>query len=126
MIFPASPYRDPDFLVRAWRYEQALQFCAAHLLQDLKHRPIYSPIVYTHPLAELEPRLHDKDTAFWMAFHRPYLEICDELWVLALPGWRESEEIAAEIALVKEFGRPVLSCVPSPGDSLGRVWDRIA
>jgi len=119
VIFLASPYRDPDPLVRAWRYDRALEFCAMHLVRAIKHRPIYSPIVHWHPVAECHPRLHDKDTAFWMALNRPMLEICDELWVLGLPGWRESEGIAAEIALVKEFGRPVLL----RGE---HSWERIA
>lgn len=110
MIFLASPYRDPDPAVRYWRYEQAVLFCADHVLRG--SRPIYSPIVHWHPVAQHRLGLHEKDTAFWMALNRPMLEICDELWVLRLAGWRESEGVAAEIALIKSFGRPVrcVSC----------------
>lgn len=123
MIFLASPYRDPEPHVRQWRYEQACLFCATHLMFDLQRRPLYSPIVHTHPLAELNPLLHKKDTAYWMAQHRPMLEICDELWVLGLPGWRESEGVAGEIELVKGFGRAVLLRLSGAHD---HSWERIA
>lgn len=131
MIFLASPYRDPDPLVRAWRYARAVEFCAAHLQAstvwetDLKHRPIYSPIVHWHPVAERNALLHEEDTAFWMDLNRPMLEICDGLWVLALPGWRESKGVSAEIKLVKGFGRPVLRVLPTEHGH-GHNWERIA
>lgn len=124
MIFLASPYRDPDPTVRLWRYEQAVLFCCAHIMTDIKCRPIYSPIVHWHPVAELNPLLHKKDTEFWMDLNRPWLEICDELWVLGLAGWRKSEGIATEIERVKSYGRVVLLCLPT--EKHGLVWERIA
>lgn len=121
MIFLASPYRDPEPTVRQWRYEQACLFCCQHVMADIKRRPLYSPIVHWHPVAELDPLLHQKDTAFWMALNRPMIEICDELWVLGLPGWRESEGVAAEVEVIKGFGRPVLVRLWDE-----RTWERIA
>lgn len=120
MIFLASPYRDPDPVVRAWRYEQVVGFCASHLVGE--GEPIYSPILHWHPVAERTPHLHERDTAYWMDINRPMLEICDQLWVLGLPGWRESAEVRAEMALVRGFGRPLLRAVPG---ALGTAWEPI-
>lgn len=114
MIFLASPYRDSVPGIPQWRYELALHFCADHLLSAPHPRPIYSPIVHWHPVAEINPELQKKGIEFWMAINRPMLEMCDSLWVLGLPGWEQSEGVAKEIAVAKDLGKPVMCATQEP------------
>ena len=44
---------------------------------------------------------------FWAEQDRRQLELCDEVVVLMLPGWRESEGVRAEVALAEELGKSV-------------------
>jgi len=45
-------------------------------------------------------------------FDRAFLEMCSEVWVLTLDGWRESEGVQAEMAMARELGKPVVVVEP--------------
>jgi hypothetical protein len=62
---------------------------------------VYSPIVYTHPIARYVG-LDPFDHAFWAAFNKPMIDRCDILLVAHFDGWDASEGVAMEIA---EFTR---------------------
>lgn len=100
-LYLASPYSHPNPAVRQARFEAACR-AAAKLFKDGHH--VISPVVYTHPIAQHGLPL---DWAFWQSFDRHLLEMCDELWVLTLPGWRESRGVLAEVRLASESGKPV-------------------
>ena len=97
LIYLASPYSE----VRENRYRAACGKTAELMRQGVM---VFSPIVASHPLT-----FHGLpgDWAFWEAHDRRQLELCDEVVVLMLPGWRESKGVQAEIALAEEFGKPV-------------------
>ena len=101
MIYLASPYSDPDAAVREQRFQAA---CAAtaRLLRD--GHQVYSPVVHGHPLVQ-----HglSADWSFWERHDRLHLERCDEVVVLMLDGWDESEGVQAEIKIAGELGRVV-------------------
>ncbi len=101
MIYLASPYSHPDAGVRTSRYAQACRH-AARLVRD--GRIAYSPIVHSHPLAELGL---PGDWTYWAEHNRRMLTACDEVVVLALPGWTESQGVAAELAIAAELHLPV-------------------
>ena len=101
MIYVASPYSHPDGAVRAARYVEACRH-TANLARA--GRLVYSPIVHSHPLAELGL---PGDWAFWADHNRAMLGACRELVVLALPGWQESRGVAAEVAIATQLGLPV-------------------
>ncbi len=98
LIYLASPYSHPDPQVRQYRYEQVLE--ATRLLM-LQGRHIWSPIVYTHQLAEAGMPM---EWEFWAPFDRAMLSRCQELWVLALAGWRQSRGIQEEVRMARELG----------------------
>jgi hypothetical protein len=52
------------------------------------------------------------DWAFWQRFDEEHLKRSDELLVLQIEGWRESEGVQAEIALAAALGVPI-DYVPS-------------
>jgi len=123
MIFLASPYTDPDPRVRRARYRAAVAFCARHVLHDQEHRPIFSPIVHSHPVAEAAPALQKEPTEFWMALNAPFLEAASQLWVLGLSGWEKSEGIAAERAAAETRGIPVRLYEPK---GFAGTWERLS
>jgi hypothetical protein len=115
MIYLAAPYKyrltnDPedDYPdVTSDAIEHA-RFCivtkyAANLIHHGKN--VYSPITHTHPMC----RELDLPTGweFWKKFDLPFLDICDEIYVLKLPGWDTSKGISEEVKIMKEQGKPV-------------------
>ena len=101
MIYLASPYSHPDAGVREARYRQTC-WHAVRLMRV--GRLVYSPIVHSHPLAELGL---PGDWPFWAEHNREMMASCRELVVLALDGWEESRGVAAEVELATELGIPV-------------------
>lgn len=102
LIYIASPYSHPDQAVRAARHEAICRVAGALMARGLL---VFSPIGHTHPIAEVcdLPRGWD----FWARYDRRMIEVCDEVWVCTLPGWRESRGVQAEIALALEMGKTV-------------------
>jgi len=98
LIYLASPYTHQNAEVRRYRYTQALR--ATRLLM-LQGRHIWSPIVYTHQLAEAGMPV---EWEFWESFDRAMLSRCQELWVLALDGWRQSRGVQEEVRMARELG----------------------
>jgi len=101
MIYLASPYTHPDAAVREQRFRAACQATAALVRQGIV---VFAPIVHSHPLVE-----HGLPTSwsFWSNQDRRFLELCDELVVLMLDGWRESRGVQEEIQIARELGKPI-------------------
>jgi hypothetical protein len=45
------------------------------------------------------------DWEFWEAHDLAFLEWCDELWVIMLPGWKESDGTQSEIKVAKVLNK---------------------
>ena len=99
MIYLASPYSHPDPLVREDRFNAACQATAQLVLGG---RSVFSPIVHGHPLVR-----HGLPTewTFWQRFDIEYIRCCDEVLVLRIDGWEESEGVRAEIELAAALGK---------------------
>jgi hypothetical protein len=104
-IYLASPYADPDEVVRQERADLARRACAKLMLATGK--PIFSPICHSHGLADYlpEPLRHSHD--FWTDMDLPLLTNAVGLAVLQLPGWTESRGVLAEIAFATKHKIPV-------------------
>lgn len=106
MIYLASPYSaNPEAL-----HAQALAATAE--LIAIGH-VVFSPIVHCHPLTQQKilPAL-PTDFAFWQNYCLGMLERARELWVLTLPGWRDSEGVRAEIVFARKRRIPVFQLTP--------------
>ncbi|MGE4157628.1 MAG: DUF1937 family protein [Planctomycetota bacterium] len=106
MIYLAGPYTDSDPAVREARFQGACRQAAEMLRCGI---PVWSPIAYSHALVAHGLPL---DWEFWERFDRAFLEICSEVWVLMLDGWRESKGVQAEIGIAGELGKPVIYVEP--------------
>ncbi len=101
MIYIASPYTHPEPAIREARYRAVSQKTADMLRNGVS---VFSPIVYSHALAALGL---PSAWPFWRTFDRTIIAICSEVWVLMLPGWKESVGVQAEILIAKELRKPI-------------------
>lgn len=103
LIYLASPYSHDDREIRVQRYLDAVAACAA-IITATEHTP-YSPIAHWHPV----PTNHGivGDWQFWRRHDVEMLRRCDEVWVLMLQGWRESEGVKEEVRIATMLGLPV-------------------
>lgn len=106
MIYLASPYTHPDPAVREVRFRAACRQAAEMFRCGI---PVFSPIAYSHAIAAHDLPL---EWDFWARFDEAFLEVCSEVWVLTLDGWRESRGVQAEIELAHELGKPVVLVEP--------------
>jgi len=101
----ASPYTHPDPKVREKRYLAAMDVVRDALLEGVE--TLFSPIVHSHPVGERFGLPQEWD--FWRRADFPFIERCDRLYVLALPGWETSVGVAAEVEHARALGKPVLT-----------------
>lgn len=108
LIYLASPYSHPDKSVREERYRKAFEATMLLLQQGYL---VYSPIVYTHPLATLGD--FPLGFAAWKALDLRMLDACDTFWILPLGGYSESVGIKEETDYAVETGKSVAFVPPS-------------
>jgi len=101
MIYLVSPYSHPDALVREARFDAACRATADLVRAD---RVVFSPIVHGHPLVRYGL---PTDWSFWQRFDLEHLRRCDEVLLLQVDGWRESEGVGAEMELAAGMGKQV-------------------
>ena len=111
MIYLAVPYSHADPSIRKARFQAACR-TAAEMMRGGK--TVFSPLSHSHAIAQYGL---PKDWAFWEACDRTYLEVCDEVVVLMLDGWRQSKGVQAEIEIARELGKPVSYLKPLPNDN---------
>jgi nucleoside 2-deoxyribosyltransferase len=111
LVYLASPYAHSDMAIREQRFRAA---CRAVVSLIRAGHVVFAPVVHSHPLVE-----YGLSTAwtFWERIDREFLARCDEVVVLMLDGWRESEGVQAEIAVARELGKPVRYLKPANGDT---------
>ena len=68
-------------------------------------RCIFSPITHSHPVALTMAGGQDLD--FWLKQDENFLRWMDELWILCLPGWKDSKGVAAEEAFAETWDIPI-------------------
>jgi hypothetical protein len=104
LILLSTPYSDPDVEVKKDRKHKA-----ALMVMKLFHQNVFtfSPIAYG--LAVIEETDADvPDTwDFWQNYCVATVTGCSMVFVLDIPGWRESKGVAGEIATAKAQGKMV-------------------
>ena len=117
MFYLCSPYTSLDALVCQSRFEAA---CRAGRRVD-SPRQERSILRSSTAMALCRYGL-PSDWRFWERHDRRFLEACDEVIVLMLPGWEASIGVQAEIAIARELRKPVtyLDACPSEWNLSGK------
>jgi len=109
LVYIASPYSNDDSSVMQDRFVAVRDFTANLMQHIMMHGCVpFSPIVHSHEIAQVHelPKGHD----YWMICDKTFLRHCDELWVLMLPGWQDSEGVKMEIEFAESIMIPVKYC----------------
>jgi hypothetical protein len=91
IIYLASPYTHPERMVKELRFHKVTEYTAKQVAEG---NIVFSPITYGHLLSEF----HDMPTdfKFFENFCLTFLSKCDEMHILKIEGWEESEGIDQE------------------------------
>ena len=97
IIYIASPYSHPDMIVRDYRFEKVATYAA-----ELNARGwlAFSPIAYGHTMVQHHPM--PLDWEFWQTFCISFLSKCNEVHVLMLSGWEQSNGVREEVKWAEE------------------------
>jgi hypothetical protein len=115
VIYLASPYSHDDPTVRQARFEAACAQVAEMLFCGI---PTFSPVVYSHVLAEHGLPVEWK---FWRAMDEAMILVSSEMWVLTLEGWKKSVGVQAGIEIARGAGKAVVLVEPDGGKA-EQVW----
>lgn len=110
LVYLASPYSSPDKALQEYRFV-AVAIAAGWVMNNYPDLKFFSPITHTHPIA-----MHCKlpgHWEFWATYDQCMLSRCDEFWVLAIPGFKESTGVNAERKIAAELGLPIKFLVPN-------------
>jgi hypothetical protein len=106
IIYLAGPYSHPDPAVRLARYEAITKVAAKLVSEGLV---VFSPLTMTHPIDLLLAKTGETlGSKYWIEFDESFMEVCSEIRVVKLEGWRESSGIRREIEFFKSNGLPVI------------------
>ena len=102
IIYLASPYTHPERMVREIRFHKVTEYTAKLVAEG---NIVFSPISYGHLLSEFHNM--PTDFEFWENFCLTFLSKCDEMYILKLEGWEESEGIDQEEQFCNFNNKPV-------------------
>jgi len=106
MIYLASPYTHPDPKIREERFQAV---CLQASIMMRRGITVFSPIAHMHPIAQYGMPV---GWEFWKVFDTEFLEMCSELHILKLPGFKESKGVLGEIQIAESLGKPVVFIEP--------------
>lgn len=66
---------------------------------------LFSPIVHCHVPSNLQDL--PKTYSFWQENDRHMIQKSDEVWVLKMPHWEDSEGITDELQYAASLGKPI-------------------
>ena len=102
LIYLACPYSDKSPKVEHDRFIAAT-ICAANRME--RKELIFSPITHSHPIRRYAGL--EGDFEFWKDFCVATLTACQVMYVLTLPGYKESVGVQAELNIAYNLGMPI-------------------
>ncbi len=104
-IYLACPYTATGIAedsVREFRFKVITRIAADFIKRG---NLIYSPITYTHPIAEVDKHIRHED---YITLDMFFLKRADLLMIACLPGWEDSQGIKMEIQLANDLGKGII------------------
>ncbi len=102
LAYLAGPYSHDSGAIRHKRFID-LTNAAAYLFKQGYF--VFSPISSSHPMKEIGGL--EGDWKYWAGFDTFMINLCDEMIIVELNGWRESVGVNAEIEIAKKLGKPI-------------------
>ena len=113
LVYLASVYSWPyDETVTPKLKEKRFKLAAktsGKLMQKFEKVFFFSPIAHSHPQQRYAKLPFDFK---WYQRDLEILSKCDELWILDMPGWDQSEGIKKELEKAKELNLPIFLVTP--------------
>ena len=103
-IYLATPYSDSDPAVMLHRFNVVTEVSAKLMMQG---KFVFSPITHSHPIAQYMDAEKRVSWEYWERFDTEFMSWCREVYVLMLPGWKESVGVQAEIKLANRLGKHI-------------------
>ena len=103
LLYIACPYSHKIQETREHRFRTA---CRASAILMQHNIVVFSPLSHSVPIAEYVGEV-DSDHEFWLAQDIPILQRCEELLVLALPGWTASLGVKKEMFEAVSLRKPI-------------------
>jgi len=105
IVYLACPYSHPDFQIRLDRFNASAQAAALLIRRGLV---VYSPITMTHPIdVVLAENQSTMGSDYWVDFDEAFMDVCSEMIILTLDGWRDSNGIRREIEYFERQGKKI-------------------
>lgn len=101
-VYLAAPYSDPDPEIRQRRTE-IVDSVAAEIMQQ--GYVVFSPLSHSHRIAHHMGNHLSHD--FWLVQGLEMLRLCDEMWIVTLPGHSQSKGVKMEREAASEWSMPV-------------------
>jgi len=114
----AIPYSHINNHVEELRFEIA-NAISTRLMKE--GEIIFSPISHTHPMVKYGL---PGDWNYWKEQDIAFLDICNELYVVMLKGWKESTGIPAEIAHMEQRGIAVQFIDPYTDETIRKLVEK--
>ena len=109
IVYLACPYTHADPYVREDRFLLSCKACAFAMKEWGIN--MTSAIVFTHPLVTRYPM--PVEWEFWAKYDEVVINVCEELWVLCVPGFTNSVGTNAEIKIARDKGMRIRYMVPT-------------
>lgn len=106
LIYLASPYTHPSVVLRQSRAMRIAQVAAQLVKKGLF---VYSPVLHGH---EIDKWGDDIPYQYWIDLGLKMLNRCDSLYVVLLPGWKDSKGIQKEVDFAIQMQKPVYYYAP--------------
>lgn len=107
LVYLASPYSDDDPEVMEKRYLAACDVVGKLAAINVM---VYSPIVHWHVVAKRVQL--PTSFSFWSEYDTQMMDVCDMVYVLAIPGWNTSVGVRREVLYAMKAGKQVVVIGP--------------
>lgn len=121
LIYISSPYSKVDKPMRTYRAAKVSEF-TMWCIKTFPETNFYCPIAHSHMLAEYGDPGLDENWDFWKPIDKDWIKRCDEVWVLALDGYKQSVGVKQEVKWAAEMGKPVGGYHYSPSHRPHQPW----